>query len=136
IKIYVLDDFEALKRRQGGSHQGAVPTLQDRSSGCTRLQELRPGQSGTEPESLCASAAPCNPDPKVAPHRTFPVGTVLDPRTTRAVTVGTIDPVTGLMPSANGFVRDPFMGPGSTCPVLGTAVYSLAACNLNILDPT
>jgi len=135
-KIFFFGDYEGLKRRQGVPHQGAVPTLQERNSGFTNLQELITDQSGTEPDILCASAAPCNPDPKVAPHRTFPVGTVLDPRTTRAVTVGTIDPVTGLMPSANGFVRDPFMGPGSTCPVLGTAVYSLAACNLNILDPT
>lgn len=46
--------------------------------------------------------------------RTMPTGTILDPATTRAV--------------AGGFVRDPF----GTCPA-STTVFTLAACNLNIL---
>jgi len=65
--------------------------------------------------------------------RTFQIGTILDPATTRAVAIGTVDPVTGLTaactasgaycPTINGtqyaVVRDPyFQAPGSGCPSL------------------
>ena len=38
----------------------------------------------------------------------IPYGTVLDPATTRAVTAGAIDPVSGRAATQSGFVRDPF----------------------------
>jgi hypothetical protein len=53
--------------------------------------------------------------------RTMPVGTVLDPATTR---------LTG-----SGWVRDPFMGPASTCSS-STTNFTLAACDLNIIPAT
>jgi hypothetical protein len=53
----------------------------------------------------------------------IPVGTVLDPATTRAVTAGTVDPVTGIAAATTGYVRDPF-GLG-TCT---GGTISLAAC--------
>jgi hypothetical protein len=40
--------------------------------------------------------------------RSFQNGQVFDPATTRAVTAGTVDPVTGLAATATGYVRDPF----------------------------
>jgi len=40
--------------------------------------------------------------------RTFPLGAIFDPATTRAVTSGQVDPVTGLPAMSSGFVRDPF----------------------------
>jgi len=40
--------------------------------------------------------------------RVFSNGTIMDPATTRAVTAGAADPVTGLVGTATGFVRDPF----------------------------
>jgi hypothetical protein len=36
------------------------------------------------------------------------LGTVFDPATTRPVTAGQVDPVTGVVATADGFVRDPF----------------------------
>jgi hypothetical protein len=57
-------------------------------------------------------------------------GIVLDPATTRPVTAGVLDPVSGLVSPSTGYVRDPFSavcGPGTTS-------YSLAACpDINIL---
>src|SRR5947209_7385635 len=51
-KIFFFGDYEGLKRRQGVPHQGAVPTVQERNSGSTNLQELITDQSGTEPDIL------------------------------------------------------------------------------------
>ena len=42
--------------------------------------------------------------------RTFPRGTVFDPATTRPVTAGQLDPMTGMVATTTGFVRDPFAG--------------------------
>jgi hypothetical protein len=137
-KVFFFGDVEFGRRRQGSPHtNGSVPTAQELSSGFTNLQELITGQSGTETDVLCATAAPCDPDPKKAAHRSFQSGTVFDPTTTRAVTAGTMDPVTGLMASASGFVRDPFGGTvGSSCAPSSTPSYTLAACpGLNMIDP-
>lgn len=40
--------------------------------------------------------------------RTYQNGQIFDPATTRAVTSGAVDPVTGLTATASGYVRDPF----------------------------
>ncbi len=40
--------------------------------------------------------------------RTYQNGQIFDPATTRSVTAGVVDPVTGLTPTASGYVRDPF----------------------------
>ena len=103
-KLFFFGDYESLRRRQGVPHQGSVPTAQERSSGYTNFHELITQQTGTETDAL---------------GRTMPTGTILDPATTRLV-------------SGNTYVRDPFMGPGSTCSA-ATTNFTLAACNLNIL---
>jgi hypothetical protein len=105
-KIFFFGDYEGLRRRQGAPHTGSVPTDLERSSGYTNMQDLITGQSGTTTD---------------ASDRTMPLGTILDPATTRETSVGS-----GI------FIRDPFMGPASTCSA-ATTTYTLAACDLNIL---
>jgi len=55
----------------------------------------------------------------------MPTGTILDPATTRTVTAGVVDPVSGLMSTATGYVRDPF----GTCAPRTLAFGS--GCGLN-----
>ncbi len=60
----------------------------------------------------------------------------MDPATTRHVTAGLTDPVSGRAATATGYVRDPF----GTCPA-STLIYTAAVCDLNNLpagriDPT
>jgi hypothetical protein len=87
-------DYEGTRIRQAAPQVATVPTTLEQSSGFTDLSELISDQSGTRTDLL---------------NRTTPVGTVFDPATTRAVTAGVPDPVAGLVPTANGFVRDPFL---------------------------
>jgi len=102
-KVFFFGDYEALRRRQGTIQTGAVPTAAERSSGYTNLQDLITGQSGTHSDIL---------------GRTMPLGTVLDPATTR--------------PSGTGFLRDPFTTACANEPAGFT--YTLAACpDLNML---
>src|SRR5882762_6376246 len=101
-KLFFFGDYEGFKRRQGVPHSGSVPTVAERNSGYTNFQELI--QTGTQTDAL---------------GRTMPFGTVLDPATTRQIPSG-------------AFVRDPFLGPATTCSA-STTTYTLAACDLNIL---
>src|SRR5436309_3223461 len=78
-RVFFFGDYEGLRRRHGTVQTGAVPTLAERNSGYTNLQDLITGQSGNHTDIL---------------GRTMPIGTVLDPATTRV--------------SGTGFVRDPF----------------------------
>src|ERR1700726_4436942 len=93
-KVFFFGDYEGLRRVQGTILSGSVPTAAERSSGYTNFQDLITGQSSAVPR----------PD---ALGRLIPVGTVLDPATTRAVTAGAPDPVSGLTAASSGFVRDP-----------------------------
>jgi hypothetical protein len=100
-KVFFFGDYEGLRRVQGTVLTGSVPTVAERASGYTNLQDLITGQSGTQKDAL---------------GRTIPIGTILDPATTRQISPGV-------------FVRDPF----GTCPASTTTTFTLAACNLNIL---
>jgi hypothetical protein len=110
-KIFFFGDYEGLRRVQGTILTGSVPTAAERSSGYTDLSDLITGQSGTLTDQL---------------GRTMPYGTILDPATTRTVTAGQADPVSGITATASGYVRDPF----GTCAA-STAAFSLAGCGLN-----
>jgi carboxypeptidase family protein/TonB-dependent receptor-like protein len=102
-KVFFFGDYEGLRRRQGTVQTGSVPTVAERTSGYTNLQDLINGQSGTHTDIL---------------GRTMPIGTVLDPATTRV--------------SGTGFVRDPFSTACANKPA--GFVYTLAACpDLNML---
>jgi len=92
-KTFFFFDYEGTRISQAETQVTTVPTAKERASGYTDLSELISDQSGTRTDLL---------------NRTFPLGTVFDPATTRAVTAGQVDPVTGLVATANGFARDPF----------------------------
>src|SRR5262249_27157708 len=107
-KIFIFGDYEGLRRVQGTILTGTVPTLAERGTD--------PSNAYTNFQDLIVSDANARPD---ALGRMVPVGTVLDPATTRQVAPGV-------------FVRDPF----GTC---GSApagfVFTTAGCNLNIIPP-
>ncbi len=110
-KIFFFGDYQGFRHVQGNTQSGiGVPTVLQRNSGYSNLSELVSANA--------SSAARAD-----ALGRAIPVGTVLDPATTRAVTAGVLDPSTGIAAASTGYVRDPF-GIG-TC-VGGT--ISLAAC--------
>src|SRR5207249_11588497 len=103
-RIFFFGDYEGLRRRQGVPHNGAVPTVAERNSGYTNLQELITAQSGTQQDAL---------------GRILPVGTVLDTATTRETSIG-----------SGVFVRDPFSNAACANAPPGFT-YTLAACDLN-----
>jgi hypothetical protein len=112
-KIFFFGDYEGLRRRQGTIKTGTVPTLLERNSGFTDLSDLITGGSRVD-----------------ALNRQIPTGTILDPTTTRPVTLNVADPVSGIVATKTGFVRDPF----GTCPA-STTVFTAAGCGLNQLNP-
>jgi Carboxypeptidase regulatory-like domain len=105
-KTFFFMDYEGTRIRQAVPSTNTVPTALERSSGYTSLSELL-SQGGTRTDVL---------------GRTYPLGQVFDPSTTRAVTCGVADPVTGItapctgVPAGTqlGFVREAF--PGNILP--------------------
>jgi hypothetical protein len=101
-KTFFFVDYEGLRVRQAIPYVTTVPTDLERSSGYVNLSELLT-QGGTRSDVL---------------GRTYPLGQVFDPATTRAVTCGVPDVVTGIaVPCGSdpagtqlGFVREPFVG--------------------------
>ncbi len=113
-KIFLFGDYEGLQRVQGNTQSGlSVPTVAERNSGYTNLAD-RVTSTGARADLLGRMILP---------------GTILDPATTRQVTANTVDPVSGLTATASGYVRDPFLGTGSTCSP-ATANFT-TACLLN-----
>lgn len=115
-KIFFFGDYEGFRRVQGNTTSGlTVPTVAERNSNFTNLSDMitgqGPGSTTTRQDAL---------------GRFIPLGTILDPATTRSVAAGAVDPVSGLRnTSANVvYVRDPF---SSVCGPT-TTNYSLAAC--------
>jgi hypothetical protein len=113
-KLFFFGDYEGLRRVQGTVLPGTVPTLTERNSGFTNLSDLITGQNG-QPRTDDLG-------------RSIPYGTILDPATTRPVTAGAVDPVSGRLATATGFVRDPF---GTCAP--SSAAFTLDGCGLNQL---
>jgi hypothetical protein len=107
-KTFFFVDYQGTRIVQGKTYTETVPTVAESSSGFTNLQDLVTLQTGTKTDLL---------------GRVFPNGTVFDPATTRTITAGQVDPVTGLTPTASGYVRDPFYS-GS---LLGTTSFTSAA---------
>ncbi len=114
-KLFFFADYEGLRRVQGTILSGAVPTVLERNSNYTDFSDLITAQSGSAPK-------------KDNLGRSIPVGTILDPATTRAVTAGVVDPTSGIAALKTGFVRDPF----GTCAA-STPTFTLGACGLNNL---
>src|SRR5579875_393915 len=99
-KTFFFASYQGTIIRQGTSFVETVPTLLERQSGYTDFSDLISGQLGSATRTDLLG-------------RTFPSGTIFDPATTRSVTKGQIDPVTGLTATASGYVRDPFYTGGS-----------------------
>ena len=122
-KVFIFGDYEGLRRLQGTILSGSVPTVLERNGinglgadpTLADFSDLITGQNGTlETDAV---------------GRTLPIGTILDPATTRPVTLGAVDPTSGRLAVSTGFVRDPI---NTNCPA-STAAYSLANCTLNQL---
>lgn len=80
-RSFFFADYEGTRIDQATVTRASVPTLAERNSGYTDLSDLIANQTGTTKDAL---------------GRTFPLGTIFDPTTTRI---------------ANGsYVRDPFPG--------------------------
>jgi hypothetical protein len=91
-KVFWFGDYEGTRIRQATPWTASVPTAQEVASGYTDFSDLITGQTGTAGTDLLG--------------RTFALGTILDPATTRPVTTGQIDPATGLTATGTGYVRD------------------------------
>ncbi len=105
-KTFFFMDYQGTRIRQALTSSNTVPTTLERASGYTDFSELLT-QGGTRTDVL---------------NKTYPLGQVFDPSTTRAVNCGAPDPVTKLTidcagsPNGSqlGFVREPF--PGNILP--------------------
>jgi hypothetical protein len=97
-------DYEGTRIRQATPWVANVPTAAERASGYTDFRDLISGQTGNAGTDLLG--------------RTFLLGTIFDPATTRPVVAGQPDPVTGTVGPASCpldkdgkptcFTRDPF----------------------------
>jgi len=100
-KLFFFGDYEGLRRVQGETTTATVPTTSEVTSGFTNLADLQNGQSGSVTDLL---------------GRSYQIGTVFDPATTRLVTQGVLDPTSDKTPNQPGvavgtplgYVRDPF----------------------------
>jgi hypothetical protein len=101
-KTFFFMDYEGTRIRQAVPYTSTVPTALERSSGYINLSDLLT-QGGTRTDVL---------------GRTYALGQVFDPSTTRAITCGVADPVSGMTAACGsnpagtqlGFVREPFVG--------------------------
>jgi len=97
-KVFFFGDYEGLRRLQGTVFTSGVPTAAERTSGYTDLSDLialqPPSGNSNQPDTDALG-------------RVTPYGTIFDPATTRAITKGVVDPVTGLTALSTGFARDP-----------------------------
>ncbi len=110
-KVFFFGDYEGLRRVQGASFSDVgVPTTAESSSGFTDLSDLLESTEHTD-----------------ALGRSFPLGTVMDPQTTRSVAPGAVDPTSGYANNSGSAVsvRDPI---GTSCP---PTTKNYAGCNLN-----
>jgi hypothetical protein len=100
-KTFFFGDYEGSLIKQARTWVQSVPTAAERSSSFLNFSDLIALQSGTVGADVLG--------------RSFPRGTVFDPATTRSLTAGQLDPVTGIVAARAGFVRDAF--PGNQIPV-------------------
>ncbi len=97
-KLFVFGDYEGTRIRQSVEKNPSVPTNAEAASGFLDYRD-RFASTTTNFTDLLG--------------RSFNGATIFDPATTRSVTAASADPVTGLVASASGFVRDPFYTGGS-----------------------
>src|SRR6266702_875012 len=98
-KSFFFMDYEGTRIRQGQAFTSSIPTALEQSSKFTNFSDLITYQSGTQTDLL---------------GRVTKIGQVFDPATTRYLGKGVADPVTGLIATGTGYIRDPF--PGNIIP--------------------
>ena len=101
-KMFWFADYEGTRVRQALPKSATVPTAAERASGYSNFSDLIALQSGTRTDAL---------------GRTFPIGTLFDPATTRQVG-----------PGARDWVREPF--PGNIIPLNRINPNSVKLLNL------
>lgn len=123
-RTFFSADFQYTYFNDTPSFTGTVPTAAMQSSDFTNLSDILTLNTNTKMDGL---------------NRAFQQGVILDPATTRAVAIGTADPITGLTatcpkgsycPKINGtqyaIVRDPFLNSAANgCPgLVGTTTFT------------
>jgi hypothetical protein len=116
-KAFFFLSYEGTRIRHAFEETGSVPTALERSSGFTNFSDLLTNEQGSTPADDLG--------------RTFHLGQIFDPATTRPATAGVADPVTGLVALHTGYVRDPF--PGNIIPA--NRVDSNAVKLLDLYSP-
>lgn len=114
-KTFFFGDLEATRIRQGRLLTASVPTALQKSSGYTDFSDLITRQNNAVRGTDLLG-------------RRILQGTIFDPATTRRVTSGQIDPVTGIAATGTGFVRDPF--PGNRIPASRLSPSAIKLMNL------
>ena len=119
-KLFFFGDYEGTRIRQSSVHNPTVPTSAEAASGFLDYRDQFASTSTTYTDVL---------------GRTFNGASIFDPATTRLITNGTADSVTGLPVScANGaatcYVRDPFYTGGS---IAGMTDFTTAA-QMNLMN--
>jgi hypothetical protein len=121
-RTFFMFDIQRTDYVSPSSYTGTVPTGLMQSSGFTNLSDTL-----TLNYQTVASKAGSS-EKTDGLGRTFQVGTMLDPATTRAVAAGAIDSITGLQNkgSSTAYVRDPYFGAAPAgCPsLLGTTNFN------------
>ena len=93
-KTFFFADYEGTVARQATTSILTTPTPRMQSSNFTDMSDLIRLQGGTRTDRL---------------GRTFPLGTIFDPATSRFINSGAVDPVTGRTVTGTGgaWIRDP-----------------------------
>ncbi len=112
-KTFIFGDYQGTRVRQALVYEKTVPTTLMRTSGYTNFSELFSQSTGTVNDLL---------------GRTYQLGQVFDPATTRPVTAGQVDPVTGMTATGTGYVRNPF--PGNIIPAQRIDANAVKLLNL------
>ncbi len=95
-RVFWFGDYEGTRIDQGVLQTGIwVPTAPEVSSGYTNYNDLY-NSTGTFTRTDALG-------------RSFQNGQIFDPATSRAVTAGQVDPVTGIVAASSGYVREPFL---------------------------
>jgi Carboxypeptidase regulatory-like domain/TonB-dependent Receptor Plug Domain len=90
---FFFADYQGTRIAEANFFQDTVPTEAEIGSGYTDFQDTYPETTEDYNDIL---------------GRTFPGAAIMDPATTRYLTAGEVDPVTGLTATQSGYVRDPF----------------------------